>query len=168
MDRHLWLIGMMGSGKSTVGRLVADRLECPFYDTDTLVEASAGMSIMEIFERSGEDGFRDRERAAIAEIATSPAGIVATGGGAVLDFANVEAMGESGTVVLLAVETDVLVERLSEDGQRPLLLEGIESAILSIARVRTDLYEESADVVVDASRPIDTVVAQVEAICIAS
>ena len=166
--RHIWLIGMMGSGKSTVGRLVADRLECPFYDTDSAVEAAAGMSIVEIFERLGEEGFRDRERTAIAGIVTDPAGIVATGGGAVLDSANVEAMGESGTVVLLAVETEVLVERLAEDGQRPLLLEGIESAIRSIARVRTDLYEESADVVVDASQPIDTVVEQVEAICNAS
>jgi len=165
---HVWLIGLMGSGKSTVGQVVADNLGRPFYDTDATVESTAGMPIMEIFEQFGEQGFRDRERSAITEIVTEAAGVVATGGGAVLDPVNVEAMREAGTVVLLSVEPDVLVGRLAEDGQRPLLLDGIESAIQAIARVRSDLYQATADVSVDASQPIETVIEEVETICNAS
>ena len=165
---HVWLIGMMGSGKSTVGRIVAERLDRPFYDTDAAVEDIAGMPIMRIFERFGEDGFRERERSAIAAIVDAPGGVVATGGGAVLDPASVEAMRAAGTVVLLSVDPDVLVERLAEDRDRPLLLDGIESAIQSIARTRIDLYRAAADAVVDASRPIETVVEEVEAACTGS
>ena len=162
---HVWLIGMMGSGKSTVGRLVAESLDRPFYDTDAAVEAAAEMPIMEIFERFGEEGFRDRERTAVAEIVTQDGGVVATGGGAILDTVSVEAMRDAGTVVLLTVDPDVLIARVAEDEQRPLLLDGIESAIRSIARARSDVYRASADVVVDASQPIETVVEEVEAIC---
>lgn len=123
---------------------------------------------MEIFERFGEDGFRDRERIAVAEIVTQAGGVVATGGGAILDPLNVETMREAGTVVLLSVEPDVLIGRMAEDDQRPLLLDGIETAIRSIARMRRDVYRASADVIVDASQPIETVVEEVEAICNAS
>jgi shikimate kinase len=162
---HVWLIGMMGSGKSTVGRLVAEHLDRPFYDTDVAVESAAGMTIMEIFERFGEDGFRERERTAVAQIADETPGVVATGGGAILDPVSVETMGAAGTVVLLAVDPDVLIARVAEDGDRPLLLDGIERAIRSIDRARSDRYRTSADVVVDASRPIETVAEEVEAIC---
>lgn len=162
---HVWLIGMMGSGKSTVGRLVAEHLDRPFYDTDAAVESTAGMTIMDVFERFGEVGFRERERTAVAEIAEEVAGVVATGGGAILDPVNVETMGNAGTVVLLAVDPDVLIARVADDGDRPLLLDGIEHAIRSIDRARSDLYRASADVVVDASHPIETVAEEVEAIC---
>jgi shikimate kinase len=162
---HVWLIGMMGSGKSTVGRLVAETLERPFYDTDAAVEEAAGASIMEIFERFGEENFRDRERSAIAGIVGEPSGIVATGGGAVLDPANVEAMRSTGTVVLLTANPEVLVERLAEDGERPLVLDGIETAIRSIARARNDLYLATADAVVDAAQPVEAVIGEVVVIC---
>jgi len=162
---HVWLIGMMGSGKSTVGRLVAGHLDRPFYDTDATVEATAGMTIMEIFERFGEDGFRERERTAVAEITDDAAGVVATGGGAILDPVNVETMRNAGTVVLLSVEPDVLIARVADNEDRPLLLDGIERAIRSIDRARSGLYRSSADVVVDASHPIETVAEEVEAIC---
>ena len=162
---HVWLIGMMGSGKSTVGRLVAEHLGRPFYDTDATVEATAGMTIMEIFERFGEDGFRERERTAVAEIAEDAAGVVATGGGVILDPVNVESMRNAGTVVLLSVEPDVLIARIADDEDRPLLLDGIERAIRSLDRARSDLYRASSDAVVDASHSIEIVTEEVEAIC---
>ena len=89
---HVWLIGMMGSGKSTVGRLVADRLGRPFYDTDELIEQAGDASIPEIFAEEGESGFRERERWTVEDVASRPPGIVATGGGIILDPANIKTM----------------------------------------------------------------------------
>ena len=162
---HLWLIGMMGSGKSTVGSLAAARLGCPFYDTDARVETEAQLSIAEIFERLGEAGFRDRERKAVAGIALQPPGIVATGGGVVLDPVNMASMRTTGIVVLLAIGPDLLVSRVAEGGERPLLSEGAEEAIHAIARERDETYRAAADVIIDASGTVLEVVEQVEAIC---
>lgn len=162
---HVWLIGMMGSGKSTVGDLSAARLGRPFYDTDERVEAEAQISIAGIFERFGEAGFRAREKNAVAWIALQPAGIVATGGGVVLDPANVATMRASGFVVLLSVDPDILVSRVVDGGERPLLSDGADGVIHAIAREREELYRAAADMIVDASGAVLAVIEQVEAVC---
>jgi len=162
---HVWLIGMMGSGKSTVGRLVADRLGRPFYDTDELIEQAGDASIPEIFAEEGESGFRQRERWIVEDVASRPPGIVATGGGIILDPANVAAMRRSGTNVLLAVDSEMLTRRIGSSDDRPLLVAGKDERLHAIASERTERYRSSADVIVNATGSIDDVVANVEAAC---
>ncbi len=162
---HVWLIGMMGSGKSTVGRLVADRLGRPFYDTDELVAQGEDSSIPEIFAEEGESGFREREKSIVEEVASRPSGIVATGGGTILDPANVATMQRSGSIVYLAVEVEMLSCRLEASDDRPLLAADKDERLHTIASERKELYRSSADVIVDATDLIDTVVANVEAVC---
>jgi shikimate kinase len=162
---HVWLIGMMGSGKSTVGRLLADRVGRPFYDTDELIEQTGDASIPEIFAGEGESGFRERERWIVEDVASRPPGIVATGGGIILDPANVEAMRRSGTIVLLAVDVEILTRRLGYCDDRPLLAAGKGERLHAIASERTERYRSSADVIVDATGSIDDAVADVEAVC---
>ena len=162
---HVWLVGMMGSGKSTVGRHLAYRLEKPFYDTDEVVEQAGQTSIVEIFAREGEAGFRERERSAVEEVASRPAGVIATGGGVVLDPANVATMRSSGVVVLLAVDSETLSQRLVDGGDRPLLADRGDELIPTILLERDEQYRSTADVVIDATGALDGVVAEVEAAC---
>lgn len=162
---HVWLIGMMGSGKSTVGRLVAGRLGRPFYDIDDLVEQTGRASIAELLALEGEPRFREREKRAVAEVVTRPAGVVATGGGIVLDPDNVAMMRSSGKTVLLAVDPDVLSRRIVDTDDRPLLTDGKDERLHTIALERAERYRSSADVVVDATGSIDAVVTDVEAVC---
>jgi len=162
---HIWLIGMMGSGKSTIGRLVADRVGRPFYDTDGLVEEEGDVSIPEIFAEEGESGFRDREKRIVEDVASRPPGIVATGGGIILDSGNVATMRRSGRIVLLAVDVETLKRRLGHGGDRPLLAAEKDERLDTIASERRDHYRSSADVIVDATDSVDAVVAEVEAAC---
>jgi shikimate kinase len=130
---NLYLVGMMGVGKSTVGRLLAERLGWPFLDLDGLIEAEVGLSVSAFFAQAGEQEFRDREEALLARIAggwrpaaTSgepPPVVVATGGGAVLREVNGERMRVTGFVVWLEAETELLVQRALAEGvdKRPLL-----------------------------------------------
>ncbi|MEN8239629.1 MAG: shikimate kinase [Actinomycetota bacterium] len=153
---HIWLIGMMGSGKTSVGKKVADRLGVPFIDADAEVVTATGRSIENLFSES-EAAFRRAERVAIARIATLEDRVVATGGGVVLDAANVVAMKSTGTTVLLDADARTLSARLSDTDDRPLLNGGRD--IATIAADRASAYAASADVVVDTSdRDIDEVV----------
>lgn len=162
---HIWMIGMMGSGKSTVGRLVADRLGRPFYDTDEMVERARGASIPEIFAEDGEPGFRKREKRVVEEVASLPRGIVATGGGVVLDAENVATMRRSGTIVYLAVDVETLSGRLEQAEGRPLLAGHTDERLPAIAAEREERYRKAADVIVDAADSVDSVVGDVEAVC---
>ena len=161
---HVWLIGMMGSGKTSVGGKVAERLGVPFTDSDDQVVASTGRSIENLFSES-EAAFRSAEHDAIARIASLDDRVVATGGGAVLDPSNVAAMRSTGTTVLLDTAAETLSERLSDTGDRPLLNDGTD--IATITAERASVYKESADVIVDTTnRDIDEVVEEV-ARCVA-
>ena len=156
----------MGSGKSTVGRLVAERLGRSFYDTDELVEQAGGASIAEIFAAEGESGFRERERRMVGEVASRPASVVATGGGIVLDPTNVEMMRISGVIVLLDVDFETASDRIGDnDDDRPLLADGKAERLRMIASERGERYRSAAEVIVDATGPVDLVVASVEAAC---
>ncbi len=162
---HIWLIGMMGSGKSTVGRCLADRLGRPLYDIDAIIEDAVGSTVSELFERAGEAAFREQERRAIANVAGLPPGVVATGGGAVLDERNVDTMKSAGSIVLLAADVEVVAERIGGGNDRPLLAGGDGGALHSIANERDARYRAAADVVVDGNGSVETVVGLVEAAC---
>ena len=161
---HLWLIGMMGSGKTTVGHKVADRLGVPFIDSDDEVMVATGRSIEELFSES-ETVFRGVEREIISRIASLDNHVVATGGGAVLDQENVNVMRSSGTTILLDAGPQTLSARLSGTDDRPLLTGGDD--IARIAAARAGVYAASADVVVDTTdRDIEEVAEEV-ARCVA-
>ena len=119
-DRCVLLSGLMGSGKSRVGRALASRLGWDFVDTDETVERSTGMKIAQIFEREGEAGFRAREREALRALPTHRC-VVALGGGAVVAAENRALLREKGTLVWLDAEPETLAERLGEARERPLL-----------------------------------------------
>lgn len=158
---HVWLIGMMGSGKTSVARSVADRLGSTFVDTDDAVVLAAGRSIEDLFAES-ETAFRSVEHDVILTIASLPAQVIASGGGAILDPANVVAMRSSGATILLETDSETLVARLAGSVDRPLLVE--KGDIDRIALDREAAYQESADFTIDTTnRSIEEVADEVVA-----
>lgn len=143
---HLWLIGMMGSGKSTVGRRASGTLGLPFIDTDEAIELSTERTIEDIFAE-GEAVFRDLERHVIAVISRLDDHVIATGGGAILDESNLATMTESGTTILLDADIATLTDRLRRSTHRPLLTSAEDLA--TILDTRAALYSAAADVTVD-------------------
>lgn len=151
MAERMWLIGMMGSGKSTVGSDAARTLGVEHHDTDAIIEARAGMPVTEIFETIGIVAFRDLERQAVEYAATLP-GIISTGGGAVLDERSRTIMADTGTVVYLAAEPAQLRRRVGDVSGRPLLHEG--DPVQTLTRILDDrepLYEATAHRTIDTS-----------------
>ena len=147
---NVFLVGMMGSGKTTLGRALAQRLELPFADTDRVLVERTGVPVATIFEFEGEEGFRRRESAVLAELAQGEGRVVATGGGAVLSAANRELMRAGGTVVYLRARLEHLWERTRHDASRPLLATADPRATLAaLLEARDPLYREVAHVVVD-------------------
>ncbi|WP_130393122.1 shikimate kinase [Cupriavidus agavae] len=151
---NLFFVGLMGAGKTTVGRAVARRLDYPFFDSDHELEARCGVRIPVIFEHEGEAGFRDRESQAIAEL-TSRSGIVlATGGGAVLREANRAALKANGTVVYLRASPHDLWLRTRHDRNRPLLqTEDPKGRLEALYAERDPLYREVADFIIETGKP---------------
>lgn len=152
-DRTIFLVGMMGAGKTTVGKALARRLGRSFIDCDREIVDRTGVPIATIFEIEGEAGFRRRESQVLAELATRRGTVVATGGGAVLAEENRRAMRAGGTVVYLRVAVDHLHERTRRDTARPLLASGDRRATLqALLEQRDPLYRECADLVVDSGQ----------------
>jgi shikimate kinase len=149
--RHLVLVGLMGAGKSTVGRRCAERLARAFVDTDELVVAASGRDVAEIFDVEGESGFRARERAALVDACSAPEPLViACGGGAVLDPANRATMRTAGLVVWLRAEPTTLAARVSDGAGRPLLAgKAALQTLERLAALRAPAYEAVAEVAVD-------------------
>ena len=147
---NIFLIGMMGAGKTTIGRALARRLALEFADTDRELVERTGVSVATIFEIEGEEGFRRRESALLAELAARPGLVVATGGGAVLGEANRELMRANGTVVYLRARLDRLWERTRHDSSRPLLrTPDPRDTLAKLLESREPLYLGCAHVVVD-------------------
>lgn len=146
---HVLLIGFMGSGKSTVGRLVAHGLELPFIDLDRRIVAAAGMSIPEIFETRGEDGFRAEETLALGALAEEPDAVVACGGGVVVRDENRTLLKSLGRVVYLRVSAGEAIARIGDTSSRPLLAgPGATIAATSLLAAREALYDAVADIAV--------------------
>lgn len=139
--RNIVLIGFMGTGKSTVGQLLAARLGWAFADTDTEIEEKEGMAIPVLFERHGEAYFRRVETDVVKELAAGQSQVIATGGGAVLAEANRAAMLDAGLVVALKADKQTIVERVSADANRPLLRGGVEARVEALLADRATAYD---------------------------
>lgn len=149
--RHVVLVGLMGSGKTTVGRIVADRRGWEFLDSDEVIEASTGRTVREIWLDDGEPAFRRLETAALRVALDDPDNsVIAAAGGVVLSEENRAALnGADALVVWLTADTSVLAARASRGDHRPLLDEDPEGALRAMAAAREPLYREVADVAID-------------------
>lgn len=160
-SRNLFLVGLMGAGKTTLGRMLARRLDKKFLDSDHEIEVRTGVKIPVIFEIEGEVGFRARESQAIAELTAREDIVLATGGGAVLDPQNRAHLRSRGFVIYLHGQPLDLLQRTRHDKSRPLLQNGDPLAkLVELYSVRDPLYREIADLVVDTGRqPVGTLFA---------
>jgi shikimate kinase len=148
------LVGMPGCGKSTVGRQLARQLGTDFVDTDTELERRLGMPVRSFFEAHGEEAFRREEEAVVEEVTRLPAGVVATGGGAVLRPANREALRGRTRTFYLRATPEELFRRLRHDTRRPLLqVADPQARLRELYRERDPLYRRVAHFVIEAPRP---------------
>lgn len=153
-NANVFFVGLMGAGKTTVGRAVARRLERPFFDSDHEIEARTGARIPVIFDMEGEEGFREREAQTIDELTAREGIVLATGGGAVLRAENRAALKERGVVVYLRANPHDLWLRTRRDKNRPLLqTEDPKARLEALYAVRDPLYREIADFIVETGRP---------------
>ncbi len=149
---QIYLIGFMGAGKTTVGKLLAEKLTMPFVDLDNLIEKKADLSILSIFERFGENYFRHLETECLKNAAHLSGNIIATGGGIVLSAENRTIMKNSGVTVYLKWQTEILYKRIENSTHRPLLNGINESQLVEyIERMLTQRqpYYEQADIIID-------------------
>lgn len=159
--RNIYLVGLMGAGKTTVGRQLAKRLGRTFYDSDHEIVARTGVPIPTIFEIEGEDGFRRREAQAIAELSCEQNIVLATGGGVVLNPENRRRLHETGWVVYLNVPPTLLYERTRHDRNRPLLQVADPLARLEeLYAIRDPLYREAAHFVVNGTHLVASGIVQ--------
>ncbi len=162
-DKNVVLVGPMGAGKTTIGKLLAKELGFEFKDSDKVIEARCGADIPWIFDVEGESGFRDREQNTIAELCQESALVIATGGGAVLRDINRKTLANCGLVVYLKTSVNQQVARTRRDRNRPLLQTGDPYTVLSgLYRQRHPLYNQMADIVIVTDRkPPRSVVKQI-------
>ncbi len=154
MNRNIILVGLMGAGKTTVGRALAKKLQRRFIDSDHEIEARTGASIPLIFEIEGEEGFRQREAEVIRDLAAQSEIVLATGGGAILRPENRAALKAGGIVIYLRASISSILQRTSHDKSRPLLQTADPRRRLEeLTRVREPLYLEVADMVIETGRP---------------
>lgn len=151
LDRPIVLVGLMGAGKSSIGRLLAARLGLDFVDADSEIESAAGATIEEIFETHGEAFFRSGERRVIDRLLTGPVRVIATGGGAFIDADTRRKIKASGLSIWLKADAETLLKRVSRRGGRPLLKDGDPRRVMSdLTAGRDPLYAE-ADITVETS-----------------
>ncbi|WP_038246738.1 shikimate kinase [Ghiorsea bivora] len=157
MGSNIILVGLMGSGKSILGKQLASRLSLKLIDLDDEIVSQAGKSIPEIFRDEGEQSFRDMESEILAKaLQTEQAYIIATGGGAVLSEDNRLLMKQAGSVIWLGASPEILAKRITGDSNRPLLAEIDPLAKMKALSIeRNPLYEEVADLYVDTGKLTD-------------
>ncbi|WP_373565855.1 shikimate kinase AroK [Microbulbifer okhotskensis] len=150
ITRSIFLVGPMGAGKSTIGKLMAAQLQLPFVDTDKVLEERTGADIPWIFDVEGEAGFRRRESEILEELCRGDSHIIGTGGGIVLLEENRRQLQKYGYVVYLQANIDQLLERTSKNSNRPLLrVPNPRQRIAEILQEREPLYREVADIICD-------------------
>ncbi|MBU6467761.1 MAG: shikimate kinase AroK [Betaproteobacteria bacterium] len=161
---NIFLIGLMGAGKTTVGKQLAKKLHLDFIDADQELEARTGVSIATIFELEGESGFRQREAELIKELVEKPGIVLATGGGAILNANTRQLLQQKGVALYLRARVEDLWKRTKKDRQRPLLqntdpLKKLQQLFIE----RNPFYEETAHLVIDtAHHSVDKLVAHIE------
>ena len=147
---NIFIVGPMGSGKSTVGKIISDELFLNFFDTDDEIETKTGASIDWIFDLEGEDGFRKRESEMLGEMVKKNSIVLSTGGGIVLSKSNRELLSSRGTVFYLSTPISIQVDRTSKDKDRPLLNNGDPEKILTkLHEERKELYETVSDHIIE-------------------
>jgi shikimate kinase len=160
IPRTIVLVGLMGAGKSAIGRRIAQRLQLPFVDADAEIELAAGQTIPEIFATHGEAAFRDGERRVLARLLAEPVHVLATGGGAFIDPQTRQLVRERGISVWLKAELDVLLRRTAKRSNRPLLSNGDPAEILSRLMAQRYPVYATADITVESSDGPPEVTAQ--------
>jgi shikimate kinase len=144
LNKTVALVGMMGAGKSSIGRRLAARLATPFRDADSEIESAAGCSISEIFDRYGEAAFRDGERRVIARLLSEPPHVLATGGGAFMDPETRERLREMAVSVWIKAPVELLLQRVQRRDTRPLLRNGDpRETLLRLLAQREPIYAEA-------------------------
>jgi shikimate kinase len=154
--RSIVLVGMMGAGKSSIGRRLASRLGIPFIDADTEIESAAGMTIPEIFEKHGEPYFRAGEARVIARLLENGPQVLATGGGSVMDAQTRALIGEKGVSIWLKADIDVLLKRTKRRNDRPLV-----EKIRDLLPLREPLYAQSDIIIQSRDEPHDTIIDEI-------
>lgn len=153
MQENIILVGLMGAGKSTIGKQLARRLKLEFFDSDRYLEERTGVSIPTIFSIEGESGFRDREEEVIAELTAKRGIILATGGGSILREANRQRLMQHGIVIYLKANPEQLYERIKHDTSRPLMQTANPLQTLrDLLKVRDPFYTEVADLIILSGR----------------
>ena len=152
-DRKILLIGMMGAGKTTTGRLLAGRLGWSYLDTDSEIERQAGRTVPQMWKEGGEPAFRREESRVLAEVCALPgACVVSVGGGAVLEEENRAVIRRTGLTIWLRADTSTLAARVGSGTGRPLLADGAVAALARLSEARAPVYAELADLVFDVDR----------------
>jgi shikimate kinase len=160
---NVFLIGPMGTGKSSIGRALAKEMKRPFYDVDETIEQKTGASVSWIFDVEGEEGFRLREKRVVDELTQKSNIVLATSGGAILDADNRAYLASRGTVIYLKTSLAEQFERTKNDSKRPLLqVDNLEETLKNLHTERKDLYSSLADVTFDTDQVgIKNVVSQI-------
>ena len=147
---NIFLIGPMGVGKTTIGRVLARMMNLRFFDSDQEIELSSGANIPWIFDVEGESGFRERESRMISQLCQRRDIVLATGGGVILEKRNREVLCSNGTVVYLTAPIEKLVDRTKQDKNRPLLqTNNPKQKLIELFEARNPLYKDVSDVVID-------------------
>jgi shikimate kinase len=160
-DRNIVLVGFMGAGKTTVGRVLAKQMDWSFVDTDVVIEQEQGMTVAQLFERQGELQFRRIEADTLKRVLSASNQVIATGGGAVLAQANCEAMLQDGFVVALTADHGTIIKRVGGDQARPLLKGNLNDRVALLLEQRKTAYD-FADIKIDTSNlTIEQVIATI-------
>jgi shikimate kinase len=154
--RSIVLVGMMGAGKSSIGRRLAGRLGIPFIDADTEIETAAGMTIPEIFDKHGEPYFRAGEARVIARLLDNGPQVLATGGGSVMDPQTRALIGQKGISIWLKADIDVLLKRTKRRNDRPLV-----EKIKDLLPVREPIYAQADIIIQSRDEPHDTIIDEI-------
>lgn len=152
-QQNIFLIGLMGAGKTTIGRQLANELSLNFFDSDHEIEKRTGVTVTHIFDIEGEAGFRKRETAMLDELTNKKGIVLATGGGAILKPENRQFLMSRGTTIYLYANIETLLDRTSKDRNRPLLqTENPQAKLEELLEIRDPLYRETADIIIDTGK----------------